>query len=96
MEHPEAIIIWDAPITPSEERDKEFPIEYLTTIDEYMPPSEGDSFPPLPQLTSQEVTAEAVVPARNYSRIWKDSERDLESREHEYPNLNKAFSTVKE
>ena len=96
VEHPEAIIIWDVPITPSEERDKEFTMEYLTTIDEYMPPSEGDISPPLPQLPSQEVTAEAVSPARNSSSIWKDSERYLESREQEYPNLNKAFSAVKE
>ena len=80
VECPEAIIIRDASIPPSEERDEEFPMDDFPTIDEDTPTYEGATIPPLPQIPTQVVTAEASVPTRNSSRRWKTSARALESR----------------
>ena len=41
------------------------------------------------------MAAEAEAPNRKFSRRWKASARDLESREQESLNLNKTFSAVK-
>ena len=48
VEYPEAIIVPDAPIPPSEERDEKLPMEDLPAIDKYTPHSEVDSVSPLP------------------------------------------------
>ena len=96
VERPEAIIIQDAPISPSEERDEKLPMEDFPAIKEDTPTSDVDNTPHplLPQMTTQEGTSETAVPTRTSSRIWKASSRALEIREQQYPNLNKAFSAV--
>ena len=60
-----------------------------------MHPSEWDDTETAPQDPSQEEDIEEAVHTSSLYRIWKESVRSLEGRDHESFNWNTAF-TVKE
>ena len=69
-------------------------MEYLPSIEEYMPPYEGYITSTLLQIPSQKVATEAEAPIRQSSRKRKASSIALGSREQEPLNWNKAFRSV--